>query len=100
LADDVKVIVGRDEQENGKLAGLAQGRIQIEPVDVMGPMTLVEGSPAEDQLRTCCALAARYCDHEGRTTVRMRITADGTEQILDVTPIPGDDPQLPMWRID
>jgi hypothetical protein len=66
----------------------------------MGPMTLVEGLPSEEQLRICCELAARYCDHEGGATIRMRITAAGNEQILDVVPIAAGDPRLPMWRID
>ncbi len=58
IAEDVKVIVGRNYEENEKLATLAEGRIRIDPVEIMGPTTLVEGNPSEEQLLTCCALAA------------------------------------------
>jgi tRNA-specific 2-thiouridylase len=99
IAEDVKVIVGRNHEENEKLAMLAEGRIRIDPVEIMGPTTLVEGNPSEEQLLTCCALAARYCDHQVGVEVRLKVVSQDDERILVVLPLAIDDPRILEWRI-
>lgn len=100
IAENVKIIVGRNQEENERLEGFARGRIRIDPLEVMGPTTLVEGHPSEEQLLLCCSLAARYCDHEAGIEIRMQVvTANGVE-VLGALPLKVDDPRILEWRID
>lgn len=99
IADDVKIIVGRNQAENEQLEALAQGRVRIDPMDVMGPTALVEGHPSPEQLLLCCSLAARYCDCEPGTEIRMQVvSADGGE-VISTIPLDADDPRIRNWRI-
>ena len=100
LSDCAKVIVGRNEQENGILSEFAIGRIVIEPHDVVGPLSLVEGSPTRDEVLLSASLAARYCDHDNTATLLMKISRSGEERIVEVAPLDSDDPRLSRWRID
>ena len=100
ISDRAKAIVGRNEAENEALEGFIAGRTRIEPVDVMGPTTLAEGNPTEDDLLLAAALAARYSDHGGRESIPMTISGgEGTERIVDAVPIARDDPRIAAWRI-
>ena len=99
LAENVKVIVGRNHEENEQLARLSEGRLRIDPLDVMGPTTLVEGSPSDEQLQVCCALAARYCDHEAGVELRLKVASQDGERVLSVAPLSIDDPRILEWRI-
>lgn len=99
IAENVKVIVGRNKEENERLETMAQGRLRIDPLDVMGPTTLVEGSPSEEQVQICCMLAARYCDHEANAEIRLQVVSEEDEQVLSVEPLAADDPRIPEWRI-
>ena len=99
IAEDVKVIVGRNHEENEQLARLSEGRLRIDPVDVMGPTTLVEGNPSEEQLLICCSLAARYCYHEIDVEVRLKVVSQDGERVLSVLPMASDDPRILEWRI-
>jgi tRNA-specific 2-thiouridylase len=100
LSDRVKAIVGRNERENDALVGFATGRSRIEPVDVMGPTTLIEGDPSEDELLLVAALAARYSDHGGRRTISMTVSDLDTKRIIDVVPLANDDLRIAEWRIE
>jgi len=99
IAENVKIIVGRNQDENEQLELLSQGRLRIDPVDVMGPTTLVEGGPSEEQLVLSCSLAARYCDRDSRSSIRMRVITPDGERVLDVVPLDVDDPRLSEWRL-
>ena len=99
LAENVKVIVGRNHEENEQLARLSEGRLRIDPLDVMGPTTLVEGQPSDEQLQVCCALAARYCDHEAGVELRLKVASQDDERVLSVIPLSIDDPRILEWRI-
>lgn len=99
LSEDVKVIVGRDEGENAALTRLAGNRVRIEPVDVMGPTLLVEGTPSDGDLALAGALGSRYCDHTGRDPIRWRVLRSGAGAILDAVPIDPADPRIAGWRL-
>ena len=99
LAENVKVIVGRNHEENEQLARLSEGRLRIDPLDAMGPTTLVEGQPSDEQLQVCCALAARYCDHEAGVELRLKVASQDGERVLSIVPLSIDDPRILEWRI-
>jgi tRNA U34 2-thiouridine synthase MnmA/TrmU len=100
LSDRAKVIVGRHRAENEWLAAHAGERTRIDPADVMGPTTLVEGRPTPEEIERAAALSARYCDHAEGATVRMRIvSAAGPPMEIDVEPLSPDDPRIAAWRI-
>jgi len=99
LSDSAKAIVGRNQAENEALEQFAEGRRRIDPVDVVGPPTLVEGEASDDEIRLAAALAARYADHEGRSSIPMKLLARGEEQAIDVAPLAPDDPRIAQWRI-
>lgn len=99
MAENVKVIVGRNQAENEQLATSSEGRLRVDPLEIMGPTTLIEGHPSEEQLLICCALAARYCDSEADVAVRMNVVSQDGEKILSVLPMSKDDPRILEWRI-
>jgi hypothetical protein len=73
--------------------------MRIDPVDVMGPTTLVEGHPTDAERLLAARLAARYCDHAPGQNVRMRIVTGGEETEIDVEPLSTDDPRIREWRL-
>ncbi|MCX6093416.1 MAG: tRNA 4-thiouridine(8) synthase ThiI [Candidatus Bipolaricaulota bacterium] len=99
LSEDVKVVVGRDEGENATLARLAADRVRIDPVDIMGPTVLVEGAPSDDDLALAGALGARYGDHAGRHSIRLKVLRSGAEKTIDVVPLDPADPRIAAWRL-
>lgn len=100
LSDRAKVIVGRDERENEILEGFVTGRVVIEPVDTVGPLTLVEGESSPEEVILAACLAARYCDHYGEAPLTMRIIRSGEESMVAAVPLTHDDPRISSWRID
>jgi tRNA-uridine 2-sulfurtransferase len=99
LSETVKVIVGRHQAENEALTALAGDRMRVDPVDVMGPTSLIEGTPTEDELVLCFRLCARYCDHAPGDRVCMQGIRGDTERVISVDPLPADDPRIAAWRI-
>ena len=97
ISDAAKVIVGRNERENATLDGFAGGRIRVEPAVVMGPTTLVEGDPNDEELALALALAARYCDADA--TVTFRVQRGAETFTLEAAPLPPDDPRIVAWRL-
>ncbi len=101
LSERMKVVVGRDEGENAILVGYAGGRTLIDPpLSVMGPSSLVEGDPSEEELSLAASLAARYCDHAGTTPIAMDVTTKGERRTVVVAPLDAADPRLSEWRVE
>jgi len=100
ISDRVKVIVGRNERENEILEGFTSGRIRLEPRDVVGPLTLVEGDPSCADICLAASIAARYCDQYDGTPLAMKVVRPGEERIINVVALDAEDPRLSFWRID
>jgi len=99
LSEQAKVIVGRNERENEELLKLSTGHILIEPLEAMGPVSLIEGSPSDDELRLSAAVAARYCDHDDPSPIKLRIVRGEKEETIAIAPLSPDDPRISSWRI-
>ena len=63
LGPSSKLIVGRDEGENGKLSALAKGGdLHIKPVNVPGPTGIGRGSFDADHINLSARILLRYSD--------------------------------------
>jgi len=99
ISEGVKVIVGRNKWENAMLDGFARGRIHVEPIGVMGPTTLVEGEPTDEELQLALSIAARYCDAEGASAVSFNVRVEESSRRIEAPPLDPDDLRIVAWRI-
>jgi len=99
LSEDTKLIVGRNQEENERLASYASGRLRIEPTDAMGPTALIEGSPSGEELELACGLVARYSDHGDRGAIPMTVSSVSGERTIETAPLGPDDPRIAQLRI-
>ncbi|MCX5696942.1 MAG: hypothetical protein NTU54_03050 [Candidatus Omnitrophica bacterium] len=67
LSKGVKLIVGRNEQENKNILSLAlaQDHLFMAPEDTAGPTALGRGVFNDELLTRSCRIVARYCDLNG-----------------------------------
>lgn len=100
ISEMTKAIVGRNKAENEILEAFAAGRIRLEPVDAMGPTTLVEGTPSHEELLLAASLTGRYCDAPTGDRVAFAVVRDGEQHEIAVPALPPDDPRIAAWRID
>ncbi len=74
LGDGVILTMGRNEEENARIDGLAQnGDLFIKIVDMPGPLGLILGSPTDDQMNTATAIIAYFSKARGLPNVRVGI---------------------------
>ncbi len=89
VADGVKVIVGRDADENRVLEIYRRGRWSMNAVGVVGPVTIIDGDPDLDLRLRAAAITASYSDGRDRPVVTVVARFDnGPEQFYDVAPAP------------
>lgn len=94
LSSCTRLVVGRDEEENGIIESLAQESdyLFFPGQDVAGPTCLGRGIFDEGLLRLACRIACRYCDPQQTKslTISYRIAQGGKEAALEVLPIEED----------
>jgi hypothetical protein len=74
LGSGVIMTMGRNEEENVRIEGLAgNGDIFLKIVDMPGPLGLIIGSPTEDQVTRATAVVAYYSKARGLPTVSVGI---------------------------
>lgn len=83
-----KLVVGRNEAENNRLAALAaEGDVVLTTEDCPGPTAvLVGGAPAGDEA-IAAGVVARYSDGRSTGSVGVRIEGLDGERVEDVTPM-------------
>jgi len=89
LDSKTKIIVGRNEKENRQIMGLKRDHhCLLEVTDVGSPITLLIGDLSEPNLTMAGAITARYTSarHQARVAVSVKRPAEGTEDLLSVTP--------------
>ena len=95
---NLKIVVGRDEVENKFLERYAtEGRAMLCSIDVMGPVTIVEGNIGENEIQIAAGITARYSDLDGMTTARVKYETDTTSGIVEVQPSAAH--EVDSWRI-
>lgn len=88
LAGGAKVIVGRDQKDNEKIAThIKKGRVLIVSDIKPGPVVLLVGSSNKKDIAQAAELCASFTDHEGGE-VDMELTAKGKKSRIKAHPEP------------
>ena len=91
-APHFKLIVSREEGENHYLTGYQHDFATIRTHSHGGPVTLVDGSPTQDDLVLAARVAARYSQGRDAAAVTCSITLPGGEpEEITVSPFPAAD---------
>jgi len=87
LSADTKVIVGRDQNDNARIAGYAEpGDWRLEVPGTGSPITLVRGTPTDDDLAGAAAITARYCDRKHDLVVEVTLQRGDEIRTMAVAP--------------
>lgn len=83
LADDLKLVVGRDEKDNAAIEGQAElYDFVLKPRSVPGPTGLLPITATEEQVNLGAAICARYSDCPAGVPVEVRVrSSKGTRNI-------------------
>lgn len=79
LGDQIKLIVGRDQEENEKLLKLAKNRDYLfEPKEIPGPVALGRGRfDNQEILNLACRIVSRYSDSQDGKPVKIILRKKG-----------------------
>lgn len=91
LPSQRRVVVGRDQGENGHITGLQDQGVLVTTMDNPGPTTLVSGNPTEKEIEQAARITARYSGASDREAVRVKVSKDGLSRVVTVAPLtPGE----------
>ncbi|NLS93334.1 MAG: hypothetical protein GXX96_14350 [Planctomycetaceae bacterium] len=87
----IKIVVGRNEQENATLQGFFRGRgtrdaALIEPENFVGPVGLIVGRADEESTALAGALLIRYTRQCDPSNAVIRVFSDGEERVCQAWP--------------
>ncbi len=99
LSPSAKVIISRNEEEYELLQPYKNGKYVFELLDVTGASALGTGTFSEEDLILASQLTGRYSKAVKRETLRVRVTRDDWERIIETTPLDKDDPRIEALRI-
>jgi len=98
INDHTKVIVGRNQGDNGLIQQYAQdGDLMIQMEDYPGPTTLVPGGGTEAEMYVAASLCALYSDAPKGETVRLNCLRAG--QTVLIATVSADKDQAAQWII-
>lgn len=91
LAQGIKAIVGRNEDENLRIEAMADSHdLVLCLADVTGPTALLPAEAGAEHVRLAAAICARYGDCPREQPARVRIGSRADSQVIEVTPAPDD----------
>jgi tRNA-uridine 2-sulfurtransferase len=99
---EAKLIVGRNEQENGRLTRLAQDAdLVFIPHEVNGPAALGRGKgfAGQDLIDLAGSIVARYCDRDGQATVAIEYGRNAVQEKHLLTSAPLTEERLKEFII-
>lgn len=100
IADDAKLIVGRDEVENNKLKNMADdGDFLFYPESVRGPLALFKGALDRGAVEKASAITTRYCNRTNGEPVTILYRQKNSEAIWSVTAPAMEERELTSARI-
>lgn len=99
MTSSCKVIVGRDEKENDRIAPFAEkGDYLLSVEDFGSPITLLTGKDAKDFINIAASICARYSDGKHLPEVTVTVFHNNDSYTLNVPP--ADEGMLEAHRIE
>jgi predicted ribosome quality control (RQC) complex YloA/Tae2 family protein len=87
LRPGIKAVVGRNREENGRLAALrGEEDILLHTVNIPGPTVILSGVPTDEEAKTVAALCARYSDAQS-SPVPVYIEDRSGRRTIEVNPL-------------
>ncbi len=81
LSEEVKLIVGRDEEENQKIRTFSQkGDILLKLSDIPGPLSLLRGKVKQEEIEKAAGITVRYSKGKGMREVKVLWKTVGEEE--------------------
>ncbi len=100
LGEKVKIVVGRDKEENQKIEDLAQGGdLIIKASNVPGPTTLYRGKPEENSIQLSASITIRYSG-AGPEGDYVSIWEEGEKKELEKVIEPLTEDKINLYRIN
>jgi tRNA U34 2-thiouridine synthase MnmA/TrmU len=100
VSDSLKLIVGRNEEENEKLLRMAEKEDFIfYPVDGRGPTTLVKGKLDRELIALAGSVTARYCDVHDDGAAKIGYRMKGSENAWTALCEPASEETLRKFRL-
>jgi hypothetical protein len=98
LGEGTKLVVGRNEQENIEIEGVAELYDLLMKVEhAPGPTGLLPFTASPDEVQLAAAICARYGDSNGRRPIMIRIRSSRGSRQVEVAP--ADDQVVEKHRI-
>ncbi len=97
---NAKVIVGRNEEENEKLASIAKNNHNLSTLEVknyVGPIAVIVGEADAEAIKKAAAITVRYSDAPKDTTIALCYS--GVEGKRDVNAVAAPDDELRQFNI-
>lgn len=91
FSQDVKLVIGRNEEENQKIKTFAlDGDILLKVSDYPGPLSLLRGRLRENDLERAASITAYYSKARELKEVQVRCQGPGKDQIrsVSISPMP------------
>ena len=97
LSDTLKIIVGRNEEENKRLLVLAKEKdIRLGVVNHKGPVAIARGMITQNHLLKAASICARYSDDRGESGIMVSEFLS-KEKVLSILPM--DETELEKLRV-
>jgi len=90
FSERAKLIVGRNEKENARLADLAgENDYLFMPYEIAGPTALGRGVFTDELVKLSCSITCRYCDLNVNTNIDIiyRRMSEKENKVLRISPI-------------
>ena len=100
ISKECKLVVGRDEKENGEIFKLsAQRDLLMDAKGLPGPLGLLRGKPTADELGLALRIVARYVDKKEGDAVEMEYWDPGADNKSFAEVKPAEENELGEKRI-
>ena len=97
LGPDLKIVVGRDEDENRFLEYYTKEHMSLQAEDTKGPLTIVIGKPEEAQISLIAGITAAYSQNKNGEEKRIAVQSNGDRNLISVRPVTRE--KLHQWII-
>lgn len=100
ITDELKLIVGRDHEENEKLRRMARPEDFIfYPARTRGPLSVARGKLSRESVELSGAVAARYCDGANGAPLEIKYHRKGDESVFTISASPASEGTLAKLRV-